>query len=263
MVKLTREEDEQALADPRAFLLERKLKTFLLDSGLNEINFASYCAYHLAHPTLPPIDRQYNICLMLEIDPLKSTKPLREQVRFVQYDFATEEDVERGENLSFKEQREVARLEMADQERRYRTDKPLAEAGLHRATCKTFLAGYWKGEPRSTFIQVSIVNPFVVRKVPRSSTREYEAIIADWFPFLQKSMESPPLSFRHLFDSKVDEATRSFDFGERAERNAGLPSRKSPRYALAREAMFQSEELERNIKRQEDSIPREYFHRLR
>jgi hypothetical protein len=65
-------------------------------------------------------------------------------------------------------------------------------------------------------------------------------------------MLGPAQQFRHLFDRKVDLATRSFDFGKLEE--GKLPSRDSPGYQAAREAMFGREEEFRNMSRQLSSV---------
>jgi hypothetical protein len=236
-LKVTREVDERALANPRRSLLEKKLKTFITDVGLAEIDFATYCAFHIVHPSLPSIERTHILCLKVEVDSLKSNNPLREQIRFVEYRVMDEREFPRA--------------------------YPTRMDSLIDVRFRVALSGCWKGDasaslPGAEVLEVCIINTFGTTKLPQASTREYEAVIADWFPFLQKSMESPPLSFRHLFDANVDEATLSFYFGERAEQEAGLPSRNSPLYRQSRDAMFRSDQRARNMKRQEQSIPCEH-----
>lgn len=111
----------------------------------------------------------------------------------------------------------------------------------------------WKGDPFGDNRGLRVSHNWWVKRAPPGTEREYEDIIADHLPFIQRSLKEPPLSFRHLFDRKIDLATRSFDFRER--QNNQLPPRDSPGYEAAREAMFKLAERSRDGRRQYQSYP--------
>jgi hypothetical protein len=220
--------EKAALIRPRETLLLKKLDEFLDRAGASEVTLATELGFHMSHPSAPRIDTTHYLRLTVEVDPEAGTKPLRDQFTFIGYEL-----VPKGNLVA------SGRTLMADNAN-----------GQFDSEQLVVLEGYWKGD-RTALKAISGRGAWN-KRVEAGTEREYEAIVKDWFPFIQKALKEPPLDLRHLFDRKVDLATRTFDF--RGLGDDQLPPKTSPGYAAAREAMFKKAEVKRDATRQFHSV---------
>jgi hypothetical protein len=242
--------ETQTLSNPRDALLTSKVIKFIDQIGANEILFAAHLGpLHLSHPSLPRIDHSHVLILQIEVDPDASDRPLREQYQIFNWGLETVKQVVSAKTPTGKQKTS------SDDAWKLTHRRPMMkdENGCVDYEYNIIFTGFWKeaSEERRTISFVRGYGAWIQVNKP-GTEREYDAICDGWFEFLQQSMLGPAQQFRHLFDRKVDLATRSFDFGKLEE--GRLPSRDSPGYQAAREAMFRREEEFRNMMRQVLSV---------
>jgi hypothetical protein len=238
--------DTHSLSQPDTVLLGVKSSAFVRTSFANELSFAAICGLHLAHPSKSRIDGTHLITLDFEVDDeAPAGTSLRRTFSLIAGEVAP---------ISKVIQRRLHVTNDAALIHALKNPRPLGSDvnGRFDVEYSILIFTRWKSKAknlRSEAVQLQC-HGFWIERMAKGTERAYEAIVADWIPFLQRSLAAPSLqSFRHIFDAKVDEATRSYDFGVKDEQKWKLPARTSAEYEGKKERMFKDIESHRNMQR--------------
>jgi hypothetical protein len=206
MLEYERMTSGHTMSAPQEALLEQKMLEFSRHDGFKEIKLADHFAFHLSHPTRPRIEKTHLLVLEVEIDAAAAHKPLRQQFKFIKYSLPKIKDY-------------MAALKADGYEHSYEYQilskpsplEPTNEKGTFHAGTYVFLSGHWKGARARDSYTLANHRTQWIDLDPLALVNDF--VDADWFPFLQESMEGPPAAaFRDLLNRKIDLATREFDF---------------------------------------------------